>query len=143
MVEGKSGTIEGKSASETDKKVQAEAANVHEARAGGQRAPEGATEAVARRYFEAIGAHDLDAAVAMWADGGRENVRGQADVIAPEGVRAYIGGLLDALPDLRFEIVSTTSQDERCGVQWRLTGTFAGPGSLGGLEPTGDPLTVE
>ena len=27
--------------------------------------------------------------------------------------------------------VSTTAQDERCAVQWRITGTFAGPGSLG------------
>jgi|SRR5271165_4445994 len=143
MVEGKSGTIEGKSASETAKKVQAAAANVHEARAGGQRAPEGATEAVARRYFEAIGAHDLDAAVAMWADGGRENVRGQADVIAPEGVRAFIGGLLEAMPDLAVEIVSTTTQDDRCALQWRFRGTFAGPGDLSGVAPTGDPITLE
>ncbi len=75
----------------------------------------------------------------MWADGGRENVRGQVDVIAPDGVRAFIGELLGACPTCSFEIVSTTAQDERCGVQWRLTGTFAGPGSLSGLAPTGDP----
>ena len=50
----------------------------------------------------------------MWADGGRENVRGQVDVTAPEGVRAFIGELLDAVPDLHFEIVSTTTEDERC-----------------------------
>ena len=55
----------------------------------------------------------------MWADGGRENVRGQVDVTAPDGVRDYIGELLGAVPDLRFEIVSTTTQGERCGVQWR------------------------
>ena len=79
----------------------------------------------------------------MWADGGRENVRGQVDVTAPEGVRAFIGELLGAVPDLRFEIVSTTTQDERCAVQWRLTGTFAGPGSLNGLAPTGDPIVIE
>ena len=70
-------------------------------------------------------------------------MRGQVDVLAPEGVRAFIGELLGALPDLRFEIVSTTTQDERCAVQWRLTGTFAGPGSLNGLEPTGDPIVIE
>jgi len=28
-------------------------------------------------------------------------------------------------------------------VLWRLTGTFAGPGSLGGIAPTGHPLTME
>jgi hydroxyacylglutathione hydrolase len=100
-------------------------------------------ESVARRYFEAIGAHELDAAVAMWADGGRENVRGQVDVLAPDGVRAFIASLLDALPDLTVEIVSTTTEDDRCAVQWRFTGTFAGPGDLSGVAPTGDPVALE
>jgi glyoxylase-like metal-dependent hydrolase (beta-lactamase superfamily II)/predicted ester cyclase len=100
-------------------------------------------EAVARAYFQAINARDLDGAVAMWAPGGREHVRGQVDVTAPEGVRAFIGGLLDASPDLRFELVSTTAEGERCGVQWRLTGTLAGPGSFNGLAPTGHPIALE
>ncbi len=100
-------------------------------------------EAVVRAYFQAINARDLDGAVAMWAPGGRENVRGQVDVTAPEGVRAFIGGLLDASPDLRFELVSTTTEGERCGVQWRLTGTLAGPGSFSGLAPTGHPIALE
>jgi glyoxylase-like metal-dependent hydrolase (beta-lactamase superfamily II) len=124
-------------------KVQEAAAQVRDATNRRKRISKVSAETVARRYFDAINARDLDVAVAMWADGGRENVRGQADVIAPEGVRGFIGGLLDALPDLRFEFVSTTTQDDRCGVQWRLTGTFAGPGLLGGLEPTGHPLTLE
>ena len=55
-------------------------------------------EGVARRYFEAIDARDLDAAVALWAEGGRENVRGQLDVLAPEGVRAFIGEHAGRLP---------------------------------------------
>ena len=28
-------------------------------------------------------------------------------------------------------------------MQWRLTGTFAGPGSLSGIAPTGDPIVIE
>jgi glyoxylase-like metal-dependent hydrolase (beta-lactamase superfamily II)/predicted ester cyclase len=130
------------SATKATTKVKEVAANVQQAtrtrRITGNKA-----EAVARRYFQAIAARDLDAAVAMWADGGRETVRGQVDVTAPEGVRSYIGGLLDAIPDLRFEILSTTTQDDRCAVQWQLTGTFAGPGSMLGLEPTGHPIAVE
>ena len=63
----------------------------------------------------------------MWAPGGREFVRGQVDVTAPAGVREFIGGLLDAMPDLRFEIVATATEGDRCAVQWRLTGTFVGP----------------
>jgi hydroxyacylglutathione hydrolase len=135
--------VEEESASETATKVQAVAANVRQARARERRTSKKSAETVTRAYFEAINKRDLDAAVAMWADGGRENVRGQVDVTAPEGLRAYIGELLGALPDLHFEIVSTTTQDERCGVQWRLSGTFAGPGRLSGLEPTGDPIVIE
>jgi glyoxylase-like metal-dependent hydrolase (beta-lactamase superfamily II)/predicted ester cyclase len=138
---------EEESQSKAATKVQEAAANVQQVASTRKRRITGnrrnLAEPVARRYFEAISARDLDAAVRMWADGGRENVRGQVDVSAPEGLRAYIGGLLDALPDLRFEIISTTTEEDRCGVQWRLTGTFAGPGSLSGLEPTGDPLVME
>jgi glyoxylase-like metal-dependent hydrolase (beta-lactamase superfamily II)/ketosteroid isomerase-like protein len=131
------------SASKTTTKVQEVAANVQQATTRRRRISGNKAEAIARRYFEAIAARDLDAAVAMWADGGRENVRGQVDAIAPEGVRALIGELLAALPDLRIEVVSTTTQDDRCTVQWRLTGTFAGPGSLSGVAPTGDPIVME
>ena len=130
------------SATKATTKVKEVAANVQQATRTG-RISGNKAEAVARRYFEAIGARDLDGAVAMWAEGGRENVRGQVDVTAPEGVSSYIGGLLDAIPDLRFEILSTTTQDDRCAVQWLLTGTFAGPGSMLGLQPTGHPITVE
>jgi hydroxyacylglutathione hydrolase len=64
-------------------------------------------------------------------------------VIAPEGVRGFLGELIDAVPDLSMEVVSTTAEGERCGVHWRLRGTFAGPGSFGGVAPTGSPLDIE
>jgi glyoxylase-like metal-dependent hydrolase (beta-lactamase superfamily II)/predicted ester cyclase len=129
-------------------KVHAAAANIPQStpsreRISGPPSPMTETETAARAYFEAINARDLDAAVAMWAPGGREHVRGQVDVTAPEGVRTYIGDLLDAFPDLHFELVGTTSEGERCGVQWQLTGTLAGPGSLNGVAPTGHPLVLE
>lgn len=124
-------------------KVEQAAANVRQARSPRRRITKTSPEAVARRYFEAIDARDLDTAVALWAEGGRDNVRGQVDVLAPEGVRAFLGELLQAVPDLDFEIVSTTAQDTRCAAQWRLSGTFAGPGTLNGIAPTGDRLTIE
>ena len=34
-----------------------------------------------------------ETAVSLWAEGSRENVRGQVDTVAPEGVRQFIGGL--------------------------------------------------
>ena len=128
--------------------MQEAAANIHQPappreRISGDRSETSEAESVARRYFEAINAHDLDGAVAMWAVGGRENVRGQIDAAAPEGVRSFIGDLLGAMPDLSFELLSTTTEGERCAVQWRLTGTFVGPGTFNGLKPTGHPLTLE
>jgi len=134
---------EERSTSEAATKVQAVAANVRQAKTRARRASKSSAETVARRYFEAIGAHELDAAVAMWAEGGREHLRGQPDLLAPEGVRSFIESLLGAIPDLRVEIVSTTAQDDRCALQWRYTGTFAGPGHLGGVAPTGDPMALE
>jgi hydroxyacylglutathione hydrolase len=123
-------------------KVQEAAANVQQV-ARRKRITGNRADSVVRRYFEAIGAHDVDLAVSMWADGGRENVRGQVDVVAPEGVRTFIGGLLEAIPDLRVEILSSTAEDDRCALQWRFTGTFAGPGHLSGVAPTGDSIAVE
>jgi hydroxyacylglutathione hydrolase len=131
----------------TASKVQEAAANIHQSTRPSRqritREPASEAETVARAYFEAIGARDLDGAVAMWAEGGRENVRGQVDVTAPEGVREFIGEMMDALPDLHFEIIATTTEGERCGVQWRLTGTFAGPGGFSGIAPTGHPIALE
>ncbi|MGD0453173.1 MAG: MBL fold metallo-hydrolase [Solirubrobacteraceae bacterium] len=131
------------SASEASTKVQEVAANMQQAAATRKRISGSKAEAIARRYFGAIDARELEQALSLWADGGRENVRGQVDVLAPEGVRAFIGDLIGALPDLSMQVLSTTTEGERCGVQWRLTGTFAGPGGFGGVAPTGMPVVLE
>jgi hydroxyacylglutathione hydrolase len=131
-------------------KVQEAALNVRQASSSSVKRERGRitgskaeAEAVARRYFETIGAHDVQGAAAMWADGGREDVRGQGLFIGPEGVREFIGSLIEAIPDLRMEIVSTTTEDERCAVHWRFSGTFAGPGSFNGIAPTGHRMEIE
>ncbi|HUE28396.1 MAG TPA: ester cyclase, partial [Solirubrobacteraceae bacterium] len=134
---------EQESASAAGSKVQEVAANMQELASKRKRISPGKAETVARRYFEAIDARDLDAAVAMWADGGRENVRGQVDVLAPDGVREFVAQMLDALPDLHMQVISTTAQGERCAVHWKLTGTFAGPGSFAGVSPTGSLVELE
>ena len=134
---------EQESTSKAATKVQEVAASVQQAATRRRRSTDSSAEAVARRYFEAIDAHDVQAAVAMWAGGGREYVRGQVDVLAPEGVHEFIGELIGAMPDMNMRVVSTTAEGERCGVQWRLTGTFAGPGHFGGVAPTGNPIELE
>jgi glyoxylase-like metal-dependent hydrolase (beta-lactamase superfamily II)/predicted ester cyclase len=101
------------------------------------------TEKLVRAYFDAIDRHDVDRAVAMWTPGGREHVRGQVDATAPAGLRAFIGGMVAAMPDLRMEVVRTTTEADRCAVQWRMTGTFAGPEPFNGIEPTGARIELE
>ncbi|MGI8557319.1 MAG: ester cyclase [Solirubrobacteraceae bacterium] len=107
------------------------------------RAAKTETLKVARAYFEAIDRHDLEGAVALWLEGGREHVRGQVDTTAPDGVRAFLGGMFAAIPDLHFEIVQATTEGARCAVQWRLTGTFAGPEPFNGIAPTGARIELE
>lgn len=120
-------------------KVQEAAAHLHHPSRGNARE----AEVVARRYFDAISNRDLDGAVAMWAPGGKEDVRGILDEPAPEGVRRLIGEMLEAMPDMRFELLDTTTEGERCAVRWRLTGTFAGPGRWNGIAPTGNRVVLE
>ena len=131
------------STSETSAKVAEVAANMEQLASTRKRISGSKAEAVTRRYFAAIDARDLDTAVALWASGGRENVRGRVDVLAPGGVREFIGELIGALPDLNMEVISTTAEQDRCGVHWRMTGTFAGPGHFGGVAPTGSPIELE
>ena len=136
---------EEKASSVAATKVQEAAASVQQASAAKQRGriTGSKAEAVTRRYFETIGAHDVQGAAAMWAPDGREDVRGQGLYIGPEGVREFIGSLIEAIPDLKVEIVSTTAEDERCALQWRFSGTFAGPGTFNGLAPTGHRIELE
>src|SRR5580704_2778373 len=131
------------STSDATARVEEVAAGLQQASAPRRRISGSKTEGVARRYFDAISEHDVEAAVALWAQGGREYVRGQVDVLAPHGVREFIGGLIAAVPDMRFEVVSTTTEGDRCGVQWRLTGTFAGPARFAGVAPTGSRIELE
>jgi len=102
-----------------------------------------ATERVARRYFAAVAARDVEAMVACWRPGAVDRLHGQADLVAPDGVRAWFEELFAAVPDTTMEVRSTTTEGDRCAVRWRLTGTFAGPGAWQGLEPTGGRLDVQ
>jgi len=133
-------------ASSAATKVQEAAANVQASAAKKRgRITPGKTEAeaVTRRYFEAIGAHDVQGAAAMWAHDGREDVRGQGLFIGPEGLREFISSLIEAIPDMSVEIVSTTTEGERCALHWRFSGTFAGPGWFNGIAPTGHRMELE
>src|SRR3954447_11118497 len=91
---------------------------------------------VAREYFEAINAHDIDAAVGMWVDGGVEVVHGVRTNVGPDGIRQFFEEIVGALPDLHFRVHEATADGERCALQMTMSGTFAGPGRWQGVEPT-------
>jgi steroid delta-isomerase-like uncharacterized protein len=100
---------------------------------------------LARRYFDAVAARDLDAAMAMWSPGGIERVVGQRELIAPDGVRAFLSELHSAFPDLAWEVLDVIGADDadRAAVRWRARGTFAGPGAFQGFVANGAHLEME
>jgi steroid delta-isomerase-like uncharacterized protein len=100
---------------------------------------------LARRYFDAIAAYDLDAALAMWAPGGVERLVGQRELTAPDGVRELQQELRGAFPDLRWEVLDVIGSDSerRAAVRWRATGTFAGPGTFQDFVANGAHLEME
>jgi glyoxylase-like metal-dependent hydrolase (beta-lactamase superfamily II)/ketosteroid isomerase-like protein len=134
---------ESEGGSEASTKVEEAAASVQQAAGRRKRISGSKAEAVVRRYFEAIDSGDVDGAVALWAPGAREYIYGRLDVQAPEGVRQFVASMHGAIPDLRMDVLSTTTEGERCVVHWRMTGTFAGPEGFDGIAPTGTPLKLE
>ncbi len=101
------------------------------------------TTDIARRYFEALTAHDLDAAVALWKPGAIDRFVAQQEVVAPDGVRGYFSELFAAFPDFRLTVIEMTTGRGRTAVRWRATGTFAGPGTFQGFLPNGARLSLE
>ncbi|HUA50218.1 MAG TPA: MBL fold metallo-hydrolase [Solirubrobacteraceae bacterium] len=102
---------------------------------------------VARRYFEALAARDVESAVSFWSPGGVERLVGQRELTAPDGVRELQNELLGALPDLHWEVLEVIAPDgdgaARVAVRWRATGTFAGPGTFQGFVANGAHLAME
>jgi glyoxylase-like metal-dependent hydrolase (beta-lactamase superfamily II)/predicted ester cyclase len=98
---------------------------------------------IARAYFGALAAHDLDAAVAVWRPGAIDRIVGDRELVAPEGLREYFGGLFRAFPDFALTVKDVTSEDDRVAVRWHAHGTFAGPGELNGFAPNHGRIAVD
>jgi glyoxylase-like metal-dependent hydrolase (beta-lactamase superfamily II)/predicted ester cyclase len=98
---------------------------------------------IAKRYFNALGDHDLDGLAACWAAGGIDRFVGQQDVIGPAGVREYFASLFAAFPDFTLEVLDITTARNRTAVRWKARGTFAGPGRFQGFEPNGAQIEIE
>src|SRR5258705_4673744 len=98
------------------------------------------TKAVATAYFDALTRRDLDAMVACWRPGGRENIRGQVDTTAPDGVRAFFAELFAAVPDFDLRVEDMVVQKDRAVVRLSATRTFAGETPFNGIRPNGARL---
>jgi glyoxylase-like metal-dependent hydrolase (beta-lactamase superfamily II)/predicted ester cyclase len=97
---------------------------------------------VARAYFDAIAARDLDRMLECWAPGGIDHIQTVGELPAPEGIRAFFSEFFSACPDLRFEVLDLVAARNQAAVRWRATGTFSG-GQFQGIEPTGARLEIE
>jgi steroid delta-isomerase-like uncharacterized protein len=93
-------------------------------------------KAVVTAYFDALARHDLDAIQAAWADDGVCHMAGQPDADGPAAVRAWWAEFFGSSPDLRFAVEELIAEGDQVAVRWTARGTFAGPGSLQGIEPT-------
>lgn len=84
---------------------------------------------VARRYFDAIGRRDLDAALACWKPGGVDRLVPLGNFRAPDGMRAYFEDLFAAFPDFHYELLDLVAEGDRVTVRWRAGGTGTTPTS--------------
>jgi hydroxyacylglutathione hydrolase len=99
------------------------------------------TERVARSYFDALAAGDRNAPRDWYAEDGVMAPTGQPERSKPEAI-AYFEQLWAAIPDFKFEVVEVIAGEGRASVEWHITGTFAGPSSFQGFEPTGAPIDI-
>ncbi len=98
---------------------------------------------VARAYFDAIAARDLDAMVECWEPGGIDNIAPLGRPLrAPEEIREFFTQTFTAMPDMRFEVLDVVAARNQAAVRWRAAGTFCG-GSFEGIEPTGARVELE
>jgi steroid delta-isomerase-like uncharacterized protein len=97
---------------------------------------------VARSYFEAVGACDIDAMTAFWAPGGIENIVPIGELSVPDGMRAFFSELFAALPDSKTEVLDLVAARNQAAVRWRTTGTFCGE-PFQGIEATGARVELE
>jgi glyoxylase-like metal-dependent hydrolase (beta-lactamase superfamily II)/predicted ester cyclase len=98
---------------------------------------------IAKAYFKALDAHDLDAAMALWRPGATGRFVNQRELSVPDDLREYFAMVFAAFPDFSLEVQDVTTARGHSVVRWRARGTFAGPGLFEGLAPNGARLDLE
>lgn len=97
---------------------------------------------IARAYFEAIAARDLEAMTEFYEVGGTGEIHGLVELIAPHSYRAWFANLFAAFPDFRFEILDVIAENDLAAVRWHASGTFDGDVKFEGVDPTGTRIDL-
>jgi steroid delta-isomerase-like uncharacterized protein len=100
-------------------------------------------EDLARAYFARIEAHDTAGMMEFWEPGGKGTIHGIAELRAPDTYAAWFDDMFAAMPDLRFEVLDSVSEDNRVAVRWRAAGTFDGTAPFEGLMPNGAEVEMQ
>jgi glyoxylase-like metal-dependent hydrolase (beta-lactamase superfamily II)/predicted ester cyclase len=101
------------------------------------------TARVVREYFEALGRGEADAPQRFYAPDGRGHIHGVFGPASPKESSVFFESVFGAFPDWRFEVLDMVVEGDRAAVRWRARGTFAGPASFLGFEPTGARADLE
>lgn len=97
---------------------------------------------VARAYFAAVGARDVEAMMGFWEPGGTGEIHGLVELRAPGTYDEWFSNLFRAMPDFRFETLDVVADSEKAAVRWRATGSFSGDARFEGMEPTGAKVDI-
>jgi steroid delta-isomerase-like uncharacterized protein len=83
---------------------------------------------VAQHYAAAFNAHDVPGVVSVFASGGTYTDPVVAHGVDRHGLVEYVSGLLTAIPDLQFELVTLAPAGKDMVVlEWVMRGTNTGP----------------
>jgi len=100
------------------------------------------TGSIARSYFEAVAARDLDAMTSFYEVGGTGELHGLVELTVPGSYRAWFATLFAAFPDFHFEILDVVAEGDLAAVHWHATGTFNGTVRFEGVDPTGAQIDL-
>lgn len=102
------------------------------------------TAEVAREYFEAVARRDVEGMITLWRIGsGTGNIHGMAELRPPDDYRRWFGALFAAFPDMDFQVLSITTEDERAAVRWGAKGTFTGDVRFEGMLANGKTVEIQ
>lgn len=99
-------------------------------------APDTDRDSLMSDYLAAWNSHDPEQVAAFFTPHATYDDRGAAEIARGRTlIRAHVAGVIEAFPDLEFEVVRAAHGDDFTAGEWRARMTHRG--NLAGLAPTG------